>query len=67
MPAVLMIFGTVILARRFSRREFWNDIRKSNANVILYIGGILCYLAQCTPDPRFLDERDHQVTVAFGL
>ncbi len=67
MPAVLMTFGTVILARRFSRREFWSDIRKSNANAILYIGEMLRYLVQCPPDPRFPDERDHKVTLAFGL
>jgi acyl-CoA synthetase (AMP-forming)/AMP-acid ligase II len=67
MPAALMTFGTIILARRFSRREFWADIRKSDANAILYIGEMLRYLVQSPPDPRFPDEKDHHVTLAFGL
>lgn len=67
MPAVLTTFGTVILARRFSRREFWTDCRKYNVNAILYIGEMLRYLVQSPPDPNFPDEKDHNVTLAFGL
>lgn len=67
MPATLTSFGTVILARRFSRREFWADCRKYNVNAILYIGEMLRYLVQSPPDPKFPDEKDHNVTLAFGL
>ena len=67
MPATLTTFGTVVLARRFSRREFWADCRKYNVNAILYIGEMLRYLVQSPPDPNFPDEKDHNVTLAFGL
>lgn len=61
--------GTVILARRFSRRDFWADVRRSRANAILYIGEMLRYLVQSPPgDPlRFPDETNHGVDLAFGL
>lgn len=62
-----MTFGTVILARRFSRQNFWDDCRRSKANAILYIGEMLRYLVQSPPDPRAADEKDHEVTLAFGL
>lgn len=67
LPATLASSGTVILARRFSRREFWSDIRRSNANAILYIGEMFRYLVQGPPDPRFPNEKDHGVDLAFGL
>lgn len=67
MPATHSTSGTIILARRFSRREFWADIRRSKANAILYIGEMLRYLVQAPPDPRFPDEQNHDVDLAFGL
>ncbi|KAK7892396.1 hypothetical protein LTR67_007492 [Exophiala xenobiotica] len=67
MPATFSTSGTVILARRFSRREFWADVRRSRANAILYIGEMLRYLVQSPPDARFPDEKNHEVDLAFGL
>ncbi|EXJ76915.1 hypothetical protein A1O3_10072 [Capronia epimyces CBS 606.96] len=67
MPPTHATSGTIILARRFSRREFWADVRRSRANAILYIGELLRYLVQAPPDPRFPDEKDHGVELAFGL
>ncbi|KAI1623081.1 fatty-acyl-CoA synthase [Exophiala viscosa] len=67
LPATFTTSGTVILARRFSRREFWADVRRSKANAILYIGEMLRYLVQSPPDPQFPDEKDHGVDLAFGL
>ncbi|KAJ9602777.1 hypothetical protein H2200_012557 [Cladophialophora chaetospira] len=67
LPGALASSGTVILARRFSRREFWADIRRSNANAILYIGEMLRYLVQAPPDARFPDEKNHGVDLVFGL
>ncbi|GAB1214378.1 hypothetical protein ATERTT37_003540 [Aspergillus terreus] len=67
LPATLMTFGTIILARRFSRQQFWKDCRQFNANAILYIGEMLRYLVQSPPDPSGVDEKDHNVTLAFGL
>ncbi|KAK4947847.1 hypothetical protein LTR10_013355 [Elasticomyces elasticus] len=67
LPATFTTSGTVILARRFSRRDFWADVRRSKANAILYIGEMLRYLVQSPPDPRFPDEKDHGIDLAFGL
>ncbi|OAL28819.1 hypothetical protein AYO22_02684 [Fonsecaea multimorphosa] len=67
LPGALASSGTVILARRFSRREFWADVRRSQANAILYIGEMFRYLVQSPPDPRFPNEKDHGVDLAFGL
>jgi acyl-CoA synthetase (AMP-forming)/AMP-acid ligase II len=67
MPGVLSASGTVIIARRFSRREFWAQVRQSRANAILYIGEMFRYLVQSPPDSRFPDERNHGVDLAFGL
>eukprot|EP01135_Chromosphaera_perkinsii_P002993 Nk52_evm15s232 gene=Nk52_evmTU15s232 len=35
---------TVVLAKKFSVRNYWNDCRKYNATVILYIGEMCRYL-----------------------
>lgn len=67
LPTTFSASGTVILARRFSRREFWADIRRSKANAILYIGEMCRYLVQSPPDSRFPDEKDHDVDLLFGL
>lgn len=42
-------------------------MRRSRANAILYIGELLRYLVQSPPDPRFPDEKNHGVDLAFGL
>jgi hypothetical protein len=67
LPGALASSGTFILARRFSRRQFWADIRRSNANAILYIGEMFRYLVQAAPDAQFPNEKDHAVDLAFGL
>ena len=35
---------TVVLRRKFSTSQFWNDCRKHNVTVIQYIGEIMRYL-----------------------
>ena len=67
LPGALASSGTVILARRFSRREFWTDVRRSKANAILYIREMFRYLVQAPADPRFPDEKNHGVDLAHGL
>ncbi|ETN41634.1 uncharacterized protein HMPREF1541_03570 [Cyphellophora europaea CBS 101466] len=67
LPPTHAVSGTIILARRFSRSEFWADVRRSQANAILYIGEMLRYLVQSPPDPRFPNEKNHGVDLAFGL
>ena len=67
LPQTLLANGTVTIARKFSRREFWADVRRTRSNAILYIGEMLRYLVQAPPDPRFPNEKDHGVELALGL
>ncbi|XP_066271893.1 long-chain fatty acid transport protein 2-like [Branchiostoma lanceolatum] len=55
--------ATVALRRKFSAHHFWDDCRRYNATVIIYIGELLRYL--CTV-PERPDDKDHKVRLAFG-
>lgn len=67
LPACHTTSGTIVLARRFSRRAFWADVRAYDVDSVLYIGEMLRYLVQAPPDPRFPDEKDHKVDLCYGL
>ncbi|XP_008402769.1 very long-chain acyl-CoA synthetase-like [Poecilia reticulata] len=54
---------TVVLRRKFSASNFWNDCRKHNVTVIQYIGEIMRYLCN-TPKKDY--EKDHKVRLALG-
>uniref|UniRef100_A0A0E9X6S9 long-chain-fatty-acid--CoA ligase n=1 Tax=Anguilla anguilla TaxID=7936 RepID=A0A0E9X6S9_ANGAN len=54
---------TVVLKRKFSASEFWDDCRKYNVTVIQYIGEIMRYL--CNTSKRN-NDRDHKVRLAIG-
>ncbi|KAK0144009.1 Very long-chain acyl-CoA synthetase [Merluccius polli] len=54
---------TVILRRKFSTSQFWNDCRKHNVTVIQYIGEIMRYLCNT---PKTPSDRDHKVRMAIG-
>uniref|UniRef100_A0AAQ6AE11 long-chain-fatty-acid--CoA ligase n=1 Tax=Amphiprion ocellaris TaxID=80972 RepID=A0AAQ6AE11_AMPOC len=54
---------TVVLRRKFSASNFWNDCRKYNVTVIQYIGEIMRYLCN---SPKKDNERDHKVRLALG-
>ncbi|XP_006628698.2 long-chain fatty acid transport protein 2 [Lepisosteus oculatus] len=54
---------TVILRRKFSVSQFWDDCRKHNVTVIQYIGEILRYLCNT---PKKDHDQDHKVRLAFG-
>ncbi|XP_053275779.1 long-chain fatty acid transport protein 2 [Pleuronectes platessa] len=54
---------TVVLRRKFSASQFWNDCRKYNVTVIQYIGEIMRYL--CNTPKKDVD-RDHKVRLAMG-
>jgi acyl-CoA synthetase (AMP-forming)/AMP-acid ligase II len=54
---------TMALARRFSRRHFWDDIRKYDASAFIYIGELCRYLMNNAPDAN---ERSHRVRVISG-
>ncbi|KAL4613304.1 very long-chain acyl-CoA synthetase-like isoform X1 [Arapaima gigas] len=55
--------STVILKRKFSVSQFWDDCRKHNVTVIQYIGEVLRYLCNT---PKRDNDRDHRVRLALG-
>ena len=67
LPACHATSGTIVLARRFSRRAFWADVRRYDVDSVLYIGEMLRYLVQAPLDPAFPDEKDHKVELCYGL
>ncbi|MGH0163540.1 UNVERIFIED_CONTAM: hypothetical protein FKN15_047179 [Acipenser sinensis] len=54
---------TVVLRRKFSASQFWDDCRKHNVTVIQYIGEVLRYLCNV---PKQDGDRDHKVRIAIG-
>lgn len=68
--ATLMGFGhvlsagaTLALGRKFSTSQFWNEVRKHNATIIMYVGETCRYLLSAPPSPL---DREHKVRIAFG-
>ncbi|XP_010894246.2 very long-chain acyl-CoA synthetase-like isoform X1 [Esox lucius] len=55
--------NTVILRRKFSASQFWDDCRKYNVTVIQYIGEIMRYLCNT---PKKDNDRQHKVRLALG-
>ncbi|XP_072242156.1 long-chain fatty acid transport protein 2-like [Leuresthes tenuis] len=54
---------TIVLRRKFSASQFWDDCRKYNVTVMQYIGETLRYLCNT---PRKENEKDHKVRIAIG-
>jgi acyl-CoA synthetase (AMP-forming)/AMP-acid ligase II len=61
--AVVTAGVTMALARRFSRSNFWSDVRRYDASAIIYIGELCRYLLNAPESP---DDRQHRVRVASG-
>lgn len=55
--------STIVLKRKFSSSQFWDDCRKHRVTVIQYIGEVMRYL--CTTHKRD-NDRDHNVRLAIG-
>uniref|UniRef100_A0A8C2GG70 long-chain-fatty-acid--CoA ligase n=1 Tax=Cyprinus carpio TaxID=7962 RepID=A0A8C2GG70_CYPCA len=55
--------NTVVLRRKFSASQFWDDCRKHNITVMQYIGETLRYLCNM---PKKANDRDHKVRIAIG-
>uniref|UniRef100_A0A4W5QGT3 long-chain-fatty-acid--CoA ligase n=1 Tax=Hucho hucho TaxID=62062 RepID=A0A4W5QGT3_9TELE len=53
---------TVVLRRKFSASQFWEDCRKHNVTVMQYIGETMRYLCNTPMDI----EKDHKVRIAIG-
>ncbi|XP_064168376.1 long-chain fatty acid transport protein 2-like isoform X2 [Anguilla rostrata] len=55
--------STIVLRRKFSASQFWEDCRKHQVTVIQYIGEVLRYLCNT---PKANNDRDHKVRLAIG-
>uniref|UniRef100_A0A3B4ZXM7 long-chain-fatty-acid--CoA ligase n=1 Tax=Stegastes partitus TaxID=144197 RepID=A0A3B4ZXM7_9TELE len=55
--------STIILKRKFSASQFWDDCRKYNVTVVQYIGEVMRYLCST---PKRENDRDHKVRLAIG-
>ncbi|KAK2917716.1 hypothetical protein Q8A73_004462 [Channa argus] len=54
---------TIILKRKFSASQFWDDCRKHNVTVMQYIGETMRYLCNM---PKKDNEKNHKVRIAIG-
>ncbi|KAM0424185.1 hypothetical protein ACHAPT_010555 [Fusarium lateritium] len=68
--ATLLGGSTQALGRKFSTKNFWNEVRDSGATSIQYVGETLRYLLAAPPqyDPETGEclDKKHKVRVAFG-
>ncbi|XP_071345127.1 long-chain fatty acid transport protein 2 [Trachinotus anak] len=55
--------STIILKRKFSASQFWDDCRKYSVTVIQYIGEVMRYLCST---PKRENDKDHKVRLAIG-
>ncbi|XP_054145438.1 long-chain fatty acid transport protein 6-like [Melozone crissalis] len=59
----IQLGATCVLKKKFSAREFWNDCRKYNVTMFLYIGELCRYLCN---QPCKEEDRVHEVRIALG-
>ncbi len=55
--------ATIALRRKFSASRFWEDVRRFDATVFVYIGELCRYLLN---QPEHPDERRHRLRIAGG-
>lgn len=55
--------ASMLLRRKFSRREFWRDVRRHGVTVCQYVGEICRFLLSEPPRP---DDRDHSLRRMVG-
>ncbi|WP_419811125.1 long-chain-acyl-CoA synthetase [Bacterioplanoides sp.] len=63
LAAVLGAGATLVLARKFSVRRFWDDIRRVNATAFCYIGELCRYLLN---QPNSNLDQQHKIRVMIG-
>ncbi|NXU90823.1 S27A6 protein, partial [Xiphorhynchus elegans] len=59
----IQLGATCVLKKKFSARQFWNDCRKYDVTVFLYIGELCRYLCNW---PSKEEDRVHKVRIALG-
>ncbi|KAM6949888.1 long-chain fatty acid transport protein 2-like [Lycodopsis pacificus] len=55
--------STIILKRKFSASQFWDDCRKYSVTVVQYIGEVMRYLCST---PKKENDKEHKVRLAIG-
>lgn len=55
--------STVILSQKFSHKTFWPEVRKSQANIVQYVGELCRYLVNASPSPL---DKHHNVKMVWG-
>ena len=61
--AALLNGGAVVLRRKFSATQFWEDISTTRATMFVYIGELCRYLVNQAPR---MEEQTHSLRLAFG-
>jgi fatty-acyl-CoA synthase len=61
--AVLVSGGSVAIRRKFSAREFWDDVARFDCTLVQYIGELCRYLVHAPPHPA---ETSHRIRLACG-
>jgi fatty-acyl-CoA synthase len=61
--STLTVGGSVIIKRKFSTTQFWEDCNKYGATQFQYIGELCRYLLNAPPHPL---ERKHKLRVVMG-
>ena len=59
----LTVGGAIIIAERFSARQFWSDCAKHHATMFQYIGEFCRYLLNA---PNMADEKRHSIRICVG-
>ncbi|XP_070539263.1 long-chain fatty acid transport protein 2-like isoform X2 [Ptychodera flava] len=54
---------TMILAKKFSVHNFWDDCRRHNASIFMYVGELCRYLLTLPETPH---DKNHSVRMAIG-
>lgn len=55
--------STLAVRRKFSKSEFWNDVKKYDVSAFGYVGELCRYLMDVPPSPA---DRQHRVTKMIG-
>ena len=58
-----MAGATIVLRRRFSASQFWNECRDEGVTLFQYIGELCRYLLNSPPE---MGENEHQIRVCVG-
>jgi fatty-acyl-CoA synthase len=61
--ALLVNGGSVVLRRKFSAGQFWDDVADSECTLFQYVGELCRYLVNSPPQPR---ETQHRIRLCCG-